>query len=303
MKENNTMDRNVEQTNFCEVTLPVTQKHLPFPTGLQRDKEFICGWGAAFINICITFPINKAIFRQQLHGVSISQAVQQLRFDGLRYLYRGLLPPLLQKTSSLSLMFGGYYMSQDFLQVKFPSLSVYVNHTIAAMTAGTFEAVLNPFERIQTLMQTAEYHNRFTNTLDAFKHLRQYGLREYYRGLSVIVLRNGPSNVAFFLGREWIQQHGPKISTGPEKMVKDFISGALLGMMISTVFFPLNVVKTQMQRKLGGSFDVLKIYLIFFQAFKKTKQKQPNKPPDANKFIFKYFLDNYFNIPMNFFPQ
>jgi hypothetical protein len=27
-------------------------------------REFICGWGAAFINISITFPINKLIFRQ-----------------------------------------------------------------------------------------------------------------------------------------------------------------------------------------------------------------------------------------------
>lgn len=27
-------------------------------------KEFACGWGAAFINITITYPINKIIFRQ-----------------------------------------------------------------------------------------------------------------------------------------------------------------------------------------------------------------------------------------------
>lgn len=28
------------------------------------SKEFICGWGAALVNIGITFPINKIIFRQ-----------------------------------------------------------------------------------------------------------------------------------------------------------------------------------------------------------------------------------------------
>lgn len=27
-------------------------------------KEFICGWASAFINICVTYPINKVIFRQ-----------------------------------------------------------------------------------------------------------------------------------------------------------------------------------------------------------------------------------------------
>lgn len=27
-------------------------------------KECACGWGAAVANICITYPINKIIFRQ-----------------------------------------------------------------------------------------------------------------------------------------------------------------------------------------------------------------------------------------------
>lgn len=27
-------------------------------------SEFICGWGAAFINITVTYPIYKIIFRQ-----------------------------------------------------------------------------------------------------------------------------------------------------------------------------------------------------------------------------------------------
>lgn len=32
--------------------------------GYEGWKDFACGWGAAFINICITFPVNKIIFRQ-----------------------------------------------------------------------------------------------------------------------------------------------------------------------------------------------------------------------------------------------
>lgn len=30
-------------------------------------KEFACGWSAAFINITITYPINKIIFRQVIY--------------------------------------------------------------------------------------------------------------------------------------------------------------------------------------------------------------------------------------------
>lgn len=27
-------------------------------------REFVCGWGAAAVNITVTFPVNKLIFRQ-----------------------------------------------------------------------------------------------------------------------------------------------------------------------------------------------------------------------------------------------
>lgn len=30
-------------------------------------REFVCGWGAAFINITVTYPVNKIIFRQVRH--------------------------------------------------------------------------------------------------------------------------------------------------------------------------------------------------------------------------------------------
>jgi hypothetical protein len=35
------------------------------PLSVTADlQEFVCGWGAAIINITITFPLNKIIFRQ-----------------------------------------------------------------------------------------------------------------------------------------------------------------------------------------------------------------------------------------------
>lgn len=71
-------------------------------------REFLCGWGSAFINITMTYPLYKTIFRQMLHGVKIGTAFKQLRTEGITFLYRGMFPPLAQKTLSLSLMFGVY---------------------------------------------------------------------------------------------------------------------------------------------------------------------------------------------------
>lgn len=50
--------------------------------------------------------------------------------------------------------------------------------------------------------------------------------------------------------------------------LSDFLSGAVLGAFISTVFFPINVTKTHMQLVVGGEFIryVILLFAIFFYA-------------------------------------
>ena len=217
--------------------------------------EYLCGWGAAFVNICATFPINKVMFRQQLHGVRALKAMSQLKREGMRQLYRGLVPPLLQKTTSMSLMFGLYYQFHHDIEYYFPNMWLPANKATAAMLSGTVEAILTPFERVQILMQDKNYQHRFVNTFHAFKDLRKnHGIGEFYRGQSAILLRNGPSNVLFFLGRDYLQEAYPDLESNSEKYLLDFISGAFLGAFISTVFYPVNVVKVRMQSSLSRPY-------------------------------------------------
>lgn len=48
----------------------VTMSHqsVNIPTLLKLNtndaREFLCGWGAAVINVTVTYPVNKVIFRQ-----------------------------------------------------------------------------------------------------------------------------------------------------------------------------------------------------------------------------------------------
>lgn len=217
-------------------------------------KHYLCGLCAAFTNIVVTFPIQKVLFRQQLYGLRTWDAVRQLRRDGLRTLYRGILPPLMQKTTTLALMFGLYEDFSALLlsHVRAPEL---LTRSAAAALAGTTEAVLTPFERVQTLLQDYKHHDKFTNTFQAFKVLKAYGLREYYRGLVPILLRNGPSNVLFFGLRGPIKQCLPEATSYSSHMVNDFICGGLLGAVLGILFFPVNVVKTRMQAQIGGEFQ------------------------------------------------
>ncbi|XP_053973960.1 mitochondrial nicotinamide adenine dinucleotide transporter SLC25A51 isoform X1 [Hylaeus anthracinus] len=213
-------------------------------------KEFVCGWGAAVINVSVTFPINKIIFRQILEGVPANTALQQISKEGVRLLYRGILPPLCQKTLSLSIMFSMYEGCKDRLYM-LTNNDILVR-VLAAHFAGTAEAILTPLERVQTLLQDWRYHGKLKNTSHAFKYLlKNYGISECYRGLVPIVCRNGSSNLMFFVLRE----QSKRLMGEHDSLLTSFINGALIGGFTSTVFYPMNVVKIHMQSKIGGNFE------------------------------------------------
>ena len=166
----------------------------------------------------------------------------------------------------MAIMFGSYYKFQRMLSRNLTSTSSVATSAIAAMLAGTIEALFTPFERIQTLMSHRGHNERFSNTFQAFKVVGvQYGLREYYRGLTPILLRNGPSNVLFFGLRGPLKSILPEAKTSIGNAANDFVSGAVLGACLSTLFFPVNVVKSHMQKQLGGEFvNCFKAFTIVF---------------------------------------
>ena len=230
-----------------------------------QGKHYFCGSVAAFTNIVVTFPIQKVLFRQQLHGVLATEAVQQLQRDGLRNLYRGLLPPLLQKSTTVAIMFGLY---EDFSRVLLDraagsGIPELATRSFAAALAGTAEAVLTPFERVQTLLQDHRHHGRFKNTVHTFHTLvTEHGVRECYRGLVPILIRNGPSNVLFFGLRGPIKEQLPEVNSRAGHMASDFVCGGLLGAALGIMFYPLNVVKSRAQSQVGGAFQPCRQVLL-----------------------------------------
>uniref|UniRef100_A0A914I4K7 Uncharacterized protein n=1 Tax=Globodera rostochiensis TaxID=31243 RepID=A0A914I4K7_GLORO len=228
----------------------------------QRYKEFICGWTTGCIETCILYPQTKLIFRQQLHNVLANDAIEQLRREGLRHLYRGLLPPLIQRTTTRSIMFGTFGKYQHAFGCDPNVASFTICHAVSAFLAGATEALLCPLERVQTLLQTSKHLDKFKNTAEAFRLMyKNYSPKEFYRGFSVIVLRNGCSNIMFFTLREpfrelvlrkLFQSNGGRTQT--QHWCANFLSGAILGACISTIFFPFNVIKSRMQSNIGVDF-------------------------------------------------
>uniref|UniRef100_A0A8C5XIH4 Solute carrier family 25 member 51 n=1 Tax=Microcebus murinus TaxID=30608 RepID=A0A8C5XIH4_MICMU len=221
----------------------------PHITNFGEMKHYLCGCYAAFNNVAITFP---------LCGIKTWDAILQLRRDGFRNLCHGKLHPLMQKTTTLALMFG-LYEDLSCLLRKHVSAPEFATHSMAAILAGTTEAIFTPLERVQTLLQDHKHHDKFTNTYQAFKALKYHGIREYYQGLVPILFHNGLSNVSlfFFFGlRGPIKTlHLPTAMSHSANLLNNFICGGLLGAMLGFLFFPVNVVKTRIQTQTGGEFQ------------------------------------------------
>jgi hypothetical protein len=268
-----------------------------------------------------------------------------MNLEGLRYLYRGILPPLIQKMSSVSIMFGSFGHYKKWADTKFSDALPVFNLALAACLTGATEAVLTPLERVQMLLQDRRYHKDYKNTIDALIKLRKFGSAEYYRGLTCVLVRNGPSNILFFGLRDEIKKLMPsfekndkasgyaarRIPSSPssspppssssssplssstisdmnrsseqnslnqchyssqnqrpfnslksghnhlalkskDSMLHDFLSGAILGMFISTLFYPLSVVRTRMQTRAPGT-EFLSIVEAFNAVYSERDRK------------------------------
>ena len=228
-------------------------------------SEYLCGMGAGLLSVCITFPINKLMFRQSVWGFDAASALRQLRIEGIGYLYRGVGPPLLVKPLSSSVMFGSYNQFYRMLSTENNNVDGFdfQASVLASLLSGATEALIaTPFERIQMILQDGRFNNQYTNMFDLFYQIRRYGIREYYRGFRITVLRNGPSTFLYFCSLDYCEQKlfQPSSSSSTtttttqinnqritNEFMRKFITGAILGGTISTLIYPLNVIRTRIQ--------------------------------------------------------
>lgn len=236
------------------VDITVKQPLKSFHLQLQY-KDFICGAGASLVNTTLTYPISKIIFRQQIHNVSTLFSLHQISKEGIRFLYRGLMFPIFQRSANMSVMFGTYHNLNRSFAAKWPNGNTFLILSTAAFISGGVEAILTPFERLQSLMQHSRFNNRVRNSFKGIKIISSYGLKEFYRGFTAILLRNGPSNILFFGLKNYFSDKLDTRNAPPHiEVLFNFLIGACLGAVLSTMFYPLNVVKNRMQTRLGGKF-------------------------------------------------
>ena len=241
-------------TSICQYTDETPQKY----------KEFVCGGCASVVNTGVTYPLSKIIFRQQIFGLTTTSALQQVRGEGIKYIYRGVVFPLMQRGFSMSVMFGTYNAYTIFLIENWPWRKTTGAKSLAAFLSGASEATFTPFERLQSLMQHKGFNYSISNSFRGFKLVLRHGVGELYKGYLLIVLRNGFSNILFFGIKDISKTYAP--TTHGYTIVYNFIVGAGLGALLSTLFYPVNVVKNRLQSSIGH--DSSNLVQFFFKTYK-----------------------------------
>ena len=240
--------------------------------------EYLAGMGAAGGATMITYPINKIIFRQSLWGFDLTNAIRQLKIEGISKLFRGCFPPLLTKSLNASVMFGTYNDYHNLLknnifgQENISRKKEVLIDFISGIASGSTEAILMPMERVQMLLQDGRLNNRYRNTIHVIAELQKYGFKEYYRGFTAVLLRNGPSTFLYFGLKDPLKDAIAGYHSDPNKphhnmmevleFLSHFVSGAILGATISTLVFPLNVIRIHMQTQPVGT-ELLSIRRVF----------------------------------------
>ncbi|XP_006026590.1 solute carrier family 25 member 53 [Alligator sinensis] len=238
----------------------------------KNGKEVEKGWSfwsyhhgalSSFLSILATFPIHKTIFRQQIHAFSIHKAVCQLHREGLCCLYRGILPPLMSKTLQGTLMFGTYDSFLSFLSSNTSDSYVLPQRWAAGFFSGSMEAlVLNPFERVQNILQDGRKNSRFPNTRSILQEFNSYGLKErlvigYYRGLGPVLLRNSLGSALYFSFKDPLRDS--LSNKGLPSWLPALVSGSVNGTLTSLMLYPLTVLIANMQSQVGGH-EVLSLW-------------------------------------------
>jgi hypothetical protein len=139
---------------------------------------------------------------------------------------------------------------------------------VAGALAGLTEGTLTPLERVQSVLQMQKYHASYKHTWHVFQQVtKNHGFKELYRGFTAICLRNSLSNALFFTSRAPIKGMFPQTKNNFAITFYDFLNGGILGAVISTLFYPLNVVKSHMQARVGGNFlSMHKAFILVYES-------------------------------------
>lgn len=215
-------------------------------------KSFAAG---GFGGICAVltghpFDLVKVRLQTGLYKSSVQCVKETISKDGLRGLYRGVLPPLLGVTPMFAVSFWGYDVGKKLVS-SFSGKAVENFEIKDISTAGFISAipttlVAAPFERVKVMMQIQEGAKSKSMGGVIAEMYRTGGIRSIFKGTVATLARDGPGSALYFATYEYVKK---ELSAPGEDLSLFAITtaGGCAGIAMWLGVFPIDTIKSTQQ--------------------------------------------------------
>ncbi|XP_038887492.1 mitochondrial carnitine/acylcarnitine carrier-like protein [Benincasa hispida] len=191
----------------------------PYPgASLDVSQQVVCGAGAGFAVSFVACPTELIKCRLQAqsalatsgsvgvavkYGGPIDVAKHVFQSNGVRGLFKGLVPTMAREAPGNAVVFGVYeLLKQYFAGGRDTSNLGKGSVIVAAGVAGAgFWLAVYPTDVIKSVIQVDDFKNpKFSGSMDAFRKIMALeGVKGLYKGFGPAMARSVPSNAACFL--------------------------------------------------------------------------------------------------------
>lgn len=188
--------------------------------------DALAGWVAGVSQVLVGHPFDTVKVRIQTGQFATVTSCVCLTWksEGVVGFYRGVPSPLLGIAACNSVLFSSYHLARQHLDV-----------SMAGCISGLAMGVVNcPVELLKVKLQTGDLH-----FWDCSKSLwRLGGLRSFFKGISITLLRDAPSFAAYFV----VYENGKSSNS-----LGTVLSGASAGVAAWLACYPQDVIKSVIQ--------------------------------------------------------
>ncbi|KAI8969811.1 mitochondrial carrier domain-containing protein [Pilobolus umbonatus] len=234
---------------------------------LQKNRTVIAASSAAVVSVLSGFPFDSIKTRMQTHYYPNIMSCVKITYaeEGARGFFRGMIPPLVTVSIIKSVSFSIYEKSKATLQADYglrkdTAMSLFTLATISGSISGAFIALLScPLElvKIQRQLELVLLKDQITNNTippsassnswTAVRNIIQKkGILGLWSGVSCHSARDALGTGIYFGGYESMKRlFSTDDVTGP---MTHFFSGGICGTLSWLFVFPVDAVKTNLQK-------------------------------------------------------
>lgn len=237
----------------------------------ESAKSFISGGFGGVCAVVVGHPFDLTKTRLQTapagtYTGAVDVVKQTLARDGVRGLYRGIVPPLLGVTPIFAISFWAYDASKQLILASTPdrtssTLSVPELAAAGFLSAVPTTLVTAPVERAKVLLQVQGQGGsttQYKGVTDVLKHLyREGGLKSIFRGTGATLARDGPGSAAYFAAYEVTKKALTPAggSPGDLNLSAVIIAGGTAGVAMWAIAIPPDVLKSRLQSAPNGTYS------------------------------------------------